>query len=143
MKVTNILAVQATEPSTLPTADVAVAAGFPSPAQDYTQVQIDLNEVLIKDATNTYILTVTGDSMEGAGIYDGDDIIVDHSLVARDGSVVVASIDGEFTVKRLRIGRGNQGWLVAENPKYAPIPIPAESEFLVFGVVTRCLHKLI
>ena len=114
---------------------------FPSPAQDYQQTQIDLNAVLIKDPANTFVLRVYGDSMEGAGIYDQDEIIVDRSIRPQVGKVVVASLDGEFTVKRLGVDRYGNGWLLPENPKYPAIPVPSESEFSIFGVVTYCLHR--
>ena len=90
----------------------------------------------------TYIFRVTGSSMIDAGIADGDEIIVDRSLEPQEGSVVVAAIDGEFTIKRFRIDRNGQGWLMPENNAYPPIPIPKESEFTIFGVVTRCLHRV-
>ena len=82
---------------------VPVAAGFPSPAQDYFDGRIDLNEHLIKDITSTYVVRVCGESMEGAGISDGDELIVNRALEPVDGSVVVAVLDGELTIKRLRI----------------------------------------
>lgn len=122
-------------------ADVAVPAGFPSPAQDYFSGRVDLNKHLIKDITCTYLVRVTGDSMAGAGISDGDELVVDRSLAPVDGSVVVAVLDGELTVKRLRL-TGGQVRLVAENPRYPDIVVPELSEFLVWGVVTRCLHHV-
>ena len=82
---------------------VAVAAGYPSPSQDYFDGRIDLNEHLIKDVTSTYVVRVSGDSMTGAGISDGDELIVNRALEPVDGSVVVAVLDGELTIKRLRI----------------------------------------
>jgi DNA polymerase V len=120
---------------------VAVAAGFPSPAQDYFDGRIDLNAHLIKDITSTFVVRVTGDSMEGAGISDGDELIVNRALEPRDGSVVIAVLDGELTVKRLRI-TGNGVVLQAENPKYPDIRVPALSELTIWGVATRCLHHV-
>jgi len=123
-----------------------VPAGFPSPAQDYSNVKIDLNEHLIKDPTSTYILRIKGDSMIGIGIYDGDEIIVDRSLPAQNNSIVVAIIDNEFCVKRLLIeGQKEDGTfeyavLKSENPKYKPIIIEENSELRVWGVVTKTLH---
>lgn len=107
------------------------------------QTQIDLNEVLIKDKAATYIFTVSGDSMIGAGIADGDEIIVDTSMTPYPGKIVVASIHGEYTVKRFRIDKRGQGWLMPENPEYPPLKIEEGSEFSIFGVVTRCLHHLV
>ncbi|RAX18664.1 LexA family transcriptional regulator [Pseudarthrobacter sp. AG30] len=120
---------------------VAVAAGFPSPAQDYFDGRIDLNAHLIKDITSTFVVRVTGDSMEGAGISDGDELIVNRALEPRDGSVVIAVLDGELTVKRLRI-TGNGVVLQAENPRYPDIRVPALSELTIWGVATRCLHHV-
>lgn len=118
---------------------VAVAAGYPSPAQDYFEGRIDLNAHLIKDVTSTYVVRVSGESMAGAGISDGDELIVNRALEPVDGSVVVAVLDGELTVKRLRITRTGVV-LQAENPAYPDIVVPSLSDLLVWGVVTRCLH---
>ncbi len=120
---------------------VAVAAGFPSPAQDYFDGRIDLNSHLIQDITSTFVVRVTGDSMEGAGISDGDELIVNRALEPRDGSVVIAVLDGELTVKRLRITASGIV-LQAENPRYPDILVPAMSELTVWGVATRCLHHV-
>ncbi|MGK3647260.1 LexA family protein [Pseudarthrobacter enclensis] len=120
---------------------VAVAAGFPSPAQDYFDGRIDLNAHLIKDITSTFVVRVTGDSMEGAGISDGDELIVNRALEPKDGSVVIAVLDGELTVKRLRITPGGV-ILQAENPRYPDIRVSALSELAVWGVATRCLHHV-
>ena len=122
-------------------APVPVAAGFPSPAQDYFDGRIDLNAHLIKDITSTFVVRVTGDSMEGAGISDGDELIVNRALEPKDGSVVIAVLDGELTVKRLRI-TGTGVVLQAENPKYPDIRVPALSELTIWGVATRCLHHV-
>jgi DNA polymerase V len=120
---------------------VAVPAGFPSPAQDYFDGRIDLNAHLIKDITSTFVVRVTGDSMEGAGISDGDELIVNRALEPKDGCVVIAVLDGELTVKRLRI-TGTGVVLQAENPKYPDIHVPALAELTIWGVATRCLHHV-
>ncbi|MBD1593928.1 translesion error-prone DNA polymerase V autoproteolytic subunit [Arthrobacter sp. S1_S22] len=120
---------------------VPVAAGFPSPAQDYFDGRIDLNAHLIKDITSTFVVRVTGDSMERAGISDGDELIVNRALEAKDGSVVIAVLDGELTVKRLRL-TATGVVLQAENPKYPDIKVPALSELTIWGVATRCLHHV-
>jgi DNA polymerase V len=117
----------------------AVAAGFPSPAQDYFDGRIDLNQHLIRDVTSTFIVRVSGQSMVGAGISHGDEIIVDRSLTAVDGSVVVAVLDGELTIKRLQLTKTGVV-LRAENPSYDDIVVPTLSELSIWGVVTRCLH---
>jgi DNA polymerase V len=120
---------------------VPVAAGFPSPAQDYFDGRIDLNAHLIKDITSTFVVRVTGDSMERAGISDGDELIVNRALEPKDGSVVIAVLDGELTVKRLRL-TATGVVLQAENPKYPDIRVPALSELIIWGVATRCLHHV-
>lgn len=118
-----------------------VPAGFPSPSQDYSSTQIDLNELLIRDKVSTFIVRVSGSSMEGAGISHGDELIVDRGLEPRDGDVVIAAIDGEMTVKRLFLtARGVV--LKAENPEYPDISVPELSELTVWGVATTVLHSL-
>ncbi|MCI6584385.1 MAG: translesion error-prone DNA polymerase V autoproteolytic subunit [Mobiluncus sp.] len=122
----------------LPVAPDLVPAGWPSPAQDYFDGDIDLNEHLIRNKPATFVVRVAGDSMIGAGISDGDELIVDRSLEPGEGSVVIAVIDGELTVKRLRFGtRGPE--LHPENSAY---PVLYPHELSIWGVVTRCLHRL-
>jgi DNA polymerase V len=120
---------------------VGVAAGFPSPAQDYFDGRIDLNAHLIRDITSTFIVRVAGDSMRDAGISDGDEVIVDRSIEPRDGVVVVAVVDGELTLKRLSVLR-DRVVLRAENPRYPDIVVASLSELTIWGVVTRCLHRV-
>jgi DNA polymerase V len=120
-------------------APVAVAAGYPSPAQDYFDGRIDLNAHLVKDVTSTFIVRVTGQSMEQAGISDGDELVVNRALEPKDGSVVVAVLDGELTIKRLRITPTGVV-LQADNPRFPDIAVPALSDLSVWGVVERCLH---
>ena len=120
---------------------VPVAAGYPSPAHDYFDGRIDLNEHLIKDITSTYIVRVSGDSMEGAGISDGDELIVNRALRPTDGSVVIAVLDGELTIKRLRITASGV-LLQADNPRYPDLRVPAMSDLVIWGVATRCLHHV-
>ncbi|WP_314326136.1 translesion error-prone DNA polymerase V autoproteolytic subunit [Paenarthrobacter ilicis] len=122
-------------------APVAVAAGYPSPAQDYFDGRIDLNEHLVKDVTSTFIVRVTGQSMEWAGISDGDELVVNRALESKDGSVVVAVLDGELTIKRLRITPTGV-ILQADNPRFPDIEVPALSELTIWGVATRCLHHV-
>jgi DNA polymerase V len=119
----------------------AVAAGFPSPAQDYFDGSLDLNDHLIRDKTSTFIVRVSGESMIGAGISDGDELVVDRSLTPKHGNVVVAILDGELTVKRLELSPSGVT-LRAENPEYPPIHVPELSNLQVWGVVTVCLHHL-
>lgn len=124
-----------------PVAMDSVAAGFPSPAADYFDGTLDLNEHLIRDKTSTFIVRVSGHSMELAGISDGDELIVDRALAPHDGSVIVAILDGELTVKRLAF-RGDLVVLQAANPDYPDIHVPELSQLTVWGVATRCLHRL-
>lgn len=118
-----------------------VPAGFPSPADDYLEGKLDLNEHLIKHKAATFFVRVTGDSMLGAGIHDGDLLIVDRALEAQDKSVVVAVVNGEFTVKRIKKEHGRV-WLMPENKNYQPLEMQEGSELEVWGVVTNVIHKL-
>ncbi len=117
-----------------------VVAGFPSPAEQYVERPLDLNELLVARPAATYFVRAEGDSMEGAGIRPGDLLVVDRSLEPVNGSVVIACVDGEFTVKTLRKGRG---WvrLEAANPAYPSIRFSREMELRVFGVVTAVIHR--
>lgn len=117
-----------------------VSAGFPSPADDYIERHLDLNELLIKHPTATFFVRVEGQSMINAGIKSGDILIVDRSLSPSSGHVVIAVLNGEFLVKKLH-KRGNQTWLLPENPKYQPMQITDESNFEIWGVVTSVIHN--
>ena len=118
-----------------------VAAGFPSPAADHTQERIDLNRQLIRNKEATFLFRVKGDSMQGAGIYPGDALVVDRSINATHDHVVIAQLNGEYTVKRL-YRKGGVVKLLAENPIYPARMIKEEDDFTVWGVVTYNLHKL-
>jgi len=118
-----------------------VPAGFPSPAADYEEGKLDLNRHLIKNPAATFFVRVTGDSMLKAGIHGGDLLIVDRSIEPRDKSVVIAVVNGELTVKRIRIRR-NKVTLVAENDAYRSQEIDEKMEFEVWGVVTNVIHAL-
>jgi len=117
-----------------------VPAGFPSPASDYAEAPLDLNELLIKRPASTFFVRCAGDSMTGAGIFPGDILVVDRSLEAQDGSVVIAILDGDFTVKRLRL-RNGCAWLAPENPAYKPIKVGKDSDFRVWGLVTASIRQ--
>jgi DNA polymerase V len=116
-------------------------AGFPSPADDYLEGKLDLNRHLIKHPAATFFVRVSGDSMIGAGIHTGDLLVVDRSLEAADGNVIVAALDGELTVKRLS-KRGTAVRLLPENKNYQPIEIQPQQEFEIWGVVTNVIHAL-
>ena len=122
----------------LPVADGGIRAGFPSPAQDYIESGIDLNRELVKNPPSTFFGRVSGDSMTGAGIDDGDLIVIDKSLQAGDGDIAVCFLDGEFTLKRIRIEKDAVS-LVPENPKYKSIRVAPDQHFIIWGVVTYCI----
>jgi len=116
-----------------------VSAGFPSPADDFIDVQLDLNEYLIRHPAATFCVRTKGDSMSGAGIFPGSLLIVDRALVPRRDSVVLAVLDGEFTVKRLR-QEGGLFVLYPENPGYRPLTVTPETDFTVWGVVVHAIR---
>jgi len=118
-----------------------VAAGFPSPADDHMDGTLDLNEHLVANPTATFFVRASGTSMLGAGIHDGDLLIVDRSLTPRSGRIVIAAVDGALTVKRLRITPAGR-WLVPESEGHAPIPIAEGSEVVIWGVVTNVVHAV-
>ena len=118
-----------------------VRAGFPSPAADHSQKRIDLNDHLIRNKEATFIFKVKGDSMIGAGIYEGDALVIDRSIEAKHGNIVLAVLNNEFTVKRL-YRRGGVIKLVPENKIYPPIVVKDGEELVIWGVVTYNLHKL-
>ncbi|MHB1677157.1 MAG: LexA family protein [Sulfuriferula sp.] len=118
-----------------------VSAGFPSPADDYIEAKLDLNQLLVRNKAATFFLRVKGDSMINAGIHDGDIIVVDRSITPTDRSVVVAVIDSELTVKRLVINHGIAE-LHAENPRYAPLRFKKGQELTIWGVVTSAVHTV-
>lgn len=119
----------------------AVSCGFPSPAEDYIETPLDLNELLIKKPAATFFVRAKGDSMIGAGIFDGDLLIIDRSITARHKQIVLAILDGEFTLKRLSNLHGSI-LLLPENPKYKPIEVKEAMDFKIWGVATHCVHKL-
>lgn len=119
-----------------------VMAGFPSPAEQYVEQALDLNELLVKHPAGTFFVRSTGDSMLQAGIMPGDILVVDRALDAADGSIVIAAVDGEFTVKYLR-KRDKEVQLVAANPAYPPITFAGGKELQLFGVVTAAIHQFV
>ncbi|ECO7609383.1 translesion error-prone DNA polymerase V autoproteolytic subunit [Salmonella enterica] len=118
----------------LPFFSYLVPCGFPSPAADYIEQRIDLNELLVSHPSSTYFVKATGDSMIDAGINDGDLLVVDSSRTAEHGDIVIAAVDGEFTVKRLQLRPTVQ--LNPMNSAYSPIIVGSEDTLDVFGVVT-------
>ena len=124
----------------IPLLNDLVSAGFPSPADDYTEENIDLNEHLISNPFSTFFLRVRGDSMINAGIKDKDLIIVDKSLIAKPGDIVIAMIDGEFTIKRLSI-KNNELYLKAENHNYPDFRFKNHIDVQIWGVVIYSIHS--
>lgn len=118
-----------------------VSAGFPSPAADYVDSRLDINEYLVRNPVSTFFFPVEGDSMEGAEIFDGDILVVDRSIKARHGHIVIAFIDGERLVKRLYDRAGKMA-LVAENPKYPPLVVREGNELTVWGVVVGRFKRM-
>lgn len=118
-----------------------VRAGFPSPADDYIESYLDLNEHLIDHPAATFMVRASGDSMLGVGIHDGDLLVVDRSLEAAHGRIVIAAVDGELTVKRLSL-RAGRVQLIAENNAYPPIDITDEQDMVIWGVVKHVIHSL-
>lgn len=125
----------------LPFAVESVAAGFPSPAEEYLERTLDLNEYVAPRPEATFFVRVSGDSMIGAGIFHDDILVVDRSQTPNPGNVVIAWVDGEFTVKRLvRTEEGLE--LAPENPDYVTIKLTPDTEFEVWGVVRHVVHKV-
>lgn len=122
-----------------------VPAGFPSPAEEYSDTKLDLNKHLIQNPNSTFFVAISGDSMIGADIQSGDIAIVDRSLEAKSGDIILAVVDGDFTIKRLEIKKDKNGnksvKLVPENADFEPLEISQENVFQIWGVVTFTIHK--
>ena len=142
-RITDVMAFieQGTHPMELPLYSSTVRAGFPSPADDYIECKLDLNTHLIQHPAATFFVKASGDSMKNAGIQSGDTLIVDRSLEASHGKIIIAAINGELTVKRLSRQQG-QVKLLAENPAYEPIDITIEQDLVIWGVVTHVIHQV-
>ena len=130
----------ATKKFRIPLLNDSVSAGFPSPADDYTEENIDLNEHLISNPFSTFFLRVKGDSMINAGIKDKDLIIVDKSLIDKPGNIIIAMIDGEFTIKRLSI-KNDELYLKAENHNYPDFSFKDHIDVQIWGVVIYSIHS--
>ena len=137
----SVLAATTSSRLYLPFFGSRIPAGFPSPADDYVENKLDLNEYLVSHKEATFFLQVQGDSMIGAGIHDGDLIVVDRSLNPAHKKIVVAVVDGELTVKRLLLNK-RKTLLVPENPHYKAIEITDEQSFQIWGVITSVIHRL-
>ncbi len=126
--------------ASIPYAGKQIVAGFPSPAEDYLENILDLNQVVVKNPSATFYGRVSGSSMQDAGVHDGDLLVIDKSLEYRRNALAVCFLNGEFTLKRIR-KVGSQLYLVPANQEYQPIPVSDESDFMVWGIVTYIVKK--
>ena len=124
----------------IPFVDTGISAGFPSPADDFIELTIDLNKFLIKHRDTTFFAKVKGHSMKNAGIFDGDLLVIDKSLEPQDGKIAICQIDGEFTVKRIKKDKDCY-WLIAENEDYKPIKVTPDNELMIWGIVIHCIKS--
>ena len=121
--------------------DTGISAGFPSPADDFKEQRLSLDEELVKNKEATFYARVSGQSMIGAGLDDNDLLVIDRSLEPENNKIAVCFLDGEFTVKRLRVSK-DEVWLQPENPDYPIIKISEENNFVIWGIVTNVIKKV-
>ncbi|SNR14112.1 LexA family protein [Tenacibaculum jejuense] len=121
--------------------DTGISAGFPSPADDFKESRISLDEELIRNKEATFFARVSGQSMIGAGLDDNDLLVIDRSIPPTNNKIAVCFLDGEFTVKRLRVD-GSEVWLQPENPEYPIIKITEENNFVIWGIVTNVIKRV-
>ncbi|AXT18783.1 LexA family transcriptional regulator [Flavobacteriaceae bacterium AU392] len=121
--------------------DTGISAGFPSPAEDFKQQRLSLDKELIKNKEATFFARVSGQSMIGAGLDDNDLLVIDRSLDPAHNKIAVCFLDGEFTVKRLKI-ENEELWLQPENPSYKPIQVTEENNFVIWGIVTNVIKRV-
>lgn len=143
-RLTDVHPFEAGDPLELPLYLSRVPAGFANPADDHVDGKLDLNAYCVKNPAATHLARVEGDSMIEAGIREGDVVVIDRSVEPTDGDIVVAALNGELTVKRLRVSGKNGGrkvWLVAENDAYPAIELLEGHELVIWGVVTHVVHK--
>ena len=122
-------------------AEEGISAGFPSPADDFKETRISLDRELVKNKEATFYARVSGDSMSGAGLDDGDLLVIDRSLNAENGKIAVCLVDGEFTVKRIKKEK-SKFYLIPENKKYKPIELKEENELIIWGIVSYVIKKM-
>jgi DNA polymerase V len=118
-----------------------ISAGFPSPADDFKEMRISIDQEVVKNEEATFYARVAGDSMQGAGLEDGDLLVIDTSVAPENNKIAVCFIDGEFTVKRLKVEK-DCVYLMPENPKYKPIKVTEDQELKIWGIVTYVVKKL-
>lgn len=121
--------------------DVGISAGFPVPADDFNETRISLDDELIRNKDATFFAKVKGQSMINAGLDDNDLLVIDRSLAPTNNKIAVCFLDGEFTVKRLRVEK-NEVWLQPENPNYPIINITEDNDFVIWGIVTNVIKKV-
>jgi DNA polymerase V len=121
--------------------DAGISAGFPAPADDFRETRISLDDELIRNKDATFFAKVKGQSMIDAGLDDNDLLVIDRSLEPANNKIAVCFLDGEFTVKRLRVSK-NEVWLQPENPDYPIIKITADNDFMIWGIVTNVIKKV-
>lgn len=137
----NIFVAQTDQQHELPISEAGVSAGFPSPADDFMGLKLDLNRELIKNPASTFYARVSGESMIDDGVDNGDLLVIDKSVAAYDGCLAVAYIDGEFTLKRYE-NHGDYALLVPANENYKPINVTADNDFMIWGVVRYLIKKM-
>lgn len=142
LKITSISTVAPAIRHEAPLYASSPAAGFPAPGDDMVEKALDISDLLVKHPASTFFVRVQGDSMEGAGIFSGDILVVDRSVEARSGRIVVAAVNGELVVKRLEKSNGTL-LLVSENDAYAPIVIGESEECFIWGVVTGSVRTFL
>ncbi len=141
VKITGIYSFEKRKTLKLPYFRTKISAGFPSPAGDYEERHLDLNEFLVKHPSATFFIKVSGDSMIGAGIHSGDLLIVDRSLEPSNNKIAIAVLHGEFTVKRI-LKKKDKLFLLPENPEFRPIEVTPEMNCEIWGIVTFVIHQL-
>ena len=125
----------------IPLAHTGVSAGFPSPADDFKELRISIDQEVVKNEEATFYARVAGQSMQGAGLDDGDLLVIDRSKEPEDNAIAVCFVDGEFTVKRLKV-EAECVYLMPENPAYSPIKVTEDNQLIIWGVVTYVVKKV-
>lgn len=125
----------------MPLAHTGVSAGFPSPADDFKELRISIDQEVVKNEEATFYARVAGQSMQGAGLDDGDLLVIDRSKEPEDNAIAVCFVDGEFTVKRLKVEAACI-YLMPENPNYSPIKVTEDNQLIIWGVVTYVVKKV-
>ncbi len=140
-KIDKIFSAESQEDLELPLASTAISAGFPSPAENYSDLKLDLNKELIKNPASTFFARVSGVSMIDDGVDDGDLLVIDKSVEPYNGALAVCFLNGEFTLKRFE-DRGDYGLLIPANKDYKPIKVTEDNDFVIWGVVKYLIKKM-